>query len=115
MELQQVHGLFLAPALALVWSVAADCGDTAARAADPTLLILALEIFSVGENPIFAMWQHREEVAEPEGQAGPGGTSPFPGTHSCSHRWHSSFQPSLLAGQQGVLVSPRAGTQTFTP
>lgn len=97
------------------------CGDTAARAADPTLLILALEIFSAGENPIFAMWQPREEVAEPEGQAGPGGTSlfqehipvPTGDTHPCSHpSWQGSEVCSWGSSQ---AVPPRAGTQIFTP
>lgn len=52
------------------------CGDTSARAADSTLLSLASEILFVREEPIITMGQHREEVAEPEGQADPGGASP---------------------------------------
>lgn len=92
------------------------CGDTAARAADPTLLILALEIFSAGENPIFAMWQPREEVAEPEGQAGPGGTSlfqehipvPTGDTHPCSHpSWQGSEVCSRCARGAPARQCPR--------
>lgn len=52
------------------------CGDTSARAADSALLSLAFETLFVRENPIITMGQHSEEVAEPEGQADPGGAPP---------------------------------------
>lgn len=41
------------------------------------------------ESPVITVGRNREEVAEPEGQADPGGASPvkhFPGTQSCFHR-----------------------------
>lgn len=50
-------------------------GHTSARVADPTLLNLVWEILFGQENPIITIGQSREEVAEPKGQAAPGGTS----------------------------------------
>lgn len=77
------------------------------------------------ESPVITVGRNREEVAEPEGQADPGGASPVkhfsgntvlfpqvklilsaipPGRAARCARWDSS-----------QAVPPRAGTQTFTP
>lgn len=76
MELQQVHRLVLALALPLVWIVAADVRRHICQGCRFHRLSLASKIWFVGENPIITTGKHREEGAEPEGQAGPGGTSP---------------------------------------